>query len=169
MPVAEGACICGAVRYVVEASPKHVTICHCHFCQRATGAPYLVEPVFDRANFSLVAGEPRTYSHTSEGSGKAVNINFCGTCGTKLFLDFERNPDVIGVYGGTFDDPNWFDRSPTNTKIIFTDCAQKGVHIPAGYDTYHEHARTKDGTPIEPIVLERDAHVGFSDAPVSVR
>lgn len=160
MSLADGGCLCGKIRYAVDAESTHVTICHCHFCQRATGAPYLVEPVFAKATFSVSTGEPARYSQTSEGSGKAVNINFCANCGTKLFLDFERNPNVIGVYGGTFDDPNWFDRSPDNTKVIFTDCAQKGSFIPAGYKTYREHARTRDGSPTEAYVLNQHLLVG---------
>ena len=100
------------------------------------------------------SGEPVRYSLTTEGSGKAVNINFCANRETKLFKDFERNPNVTGVYGGTFDDPKWFDRSPDNTKVIFTDCAQKGSLIPADYPTYREHARIRNGSATEPYVLE---------------
>ena len=48
---------------------------------------------------------------------------FCSTCGTKLFLDLERFPGTLGVYGGTFDDPNWFERTPQVSRHIFLDSA----------------------------------------------
>ena len=97
MAIAEGGCLRGAVRYVVQAKPTHVTTYH--FCQRATGAPYLVEPVFAKQAFSVSKGELARYSQTCEGSGKAVNTNFCADCGTELFLDFEGSQNAIGVYG----------------------------------------------------------------------
>ena len=35
----EGACTCGAVRYVMTTTPLFVHCCHCRWCQRETGAP----------------------------------------------------------------------------------------------------------------------------------
>src|SRR5512142_2925318 len=107
MSVYEGGCLCGDVRFKATAPPIRVTFCHCRFCQRATGYAYLIEPIFSKADFVLTKGAPSSYDHRSEGSGKIVHVHFCGRCGTKLYLTFERFPDVFGVYCGTFDDPNW--------------------------------------------------------------
>ena len=70
-----------------------------------------------------------------------------------MYLDLERFPDILGLCGGTFDDPNWFDRSQGRCRHIFTRSAQKGVVLPAGLDTFEEHALQPDGTPNQPIVL----------------
>ena len=43
----EGGCLCGAVRFATLGEPSRVTVCHCRFCQKATGSAYLVEPIFD--------------------------------------------------------------------------------------------------------------------------
>jgi hypothetical protein len=153
MAINEGGCLCGGVRYATKADPMRVTYCHCRFCQRATGGAYLVEPIFQKYDFEVTSGSPARYGHVSEGSGKLVNVNFCPNCGTKLFLGFERFPDVIGVYGGTFDDPNWFPRDARISKHIFLDVAQHGTVIPAGIDTFRLHATDNDGTPIDPEVL----------------
>ena len=150
----EGGCLCGAIRYITKAEPVRVTVCHCKFCQRATGSAFLVEPIFNRRDFEVVAGKPETYVHRSEGSGKRITINFCSTCGTKLFLDFERFPDVIGAYGGTFDDPNCFERTAENTKHIFLEGAQHGTVIPPGINTYLQYATLNDGTPIDPKIFD---------------
>jgi hypothetical protein len=83
-----------------------------------------------------------------------VHVHFCENCGTKVNLSFERFPDVVGVYGGTFDNPNWFERSPANSKHIFLDVAQHGTIIPAGFDTFKQHAITNDGTPIPSSVFQ---------------
>lgn len=154
----EGGCICGEVRYHVTGEPTRVTICNCKFCQRGTGSAYLLEPIFAKDAFVVTKGTPKTYDHTSEGSGKTVTINFCANCGTKLFLDLERFPDVVGVFGGTFDDPNWFPRTPENTRYIYTGVAQQGLVLPAGFPTFEEHAFRLDGSTKEPVVYG-EAHV----------
>ena len=104
----QGGCLCGAVRYRVKAEPLRVTFCHCRFCQRATGAAYAVEPIFSEAEFELLSGDAKTYSHISTGSGKAIDIHFCGNCGSTFRYVLHRYPGVTGILAGTFDDPNWF-------------------------------------------------------------
>ena len=84
---------------------------------------------------------------------KRVTVNFCSTCGTKLFLDLERFPEIFGVYGGTFDDPNWFDRTPQTSRHIFLNSAQRSTVIPAGFTAFREHAMLNDGTPVRSVVL----------------
>lgn len=150
----EGGCLCGAIRYRVTADPVRVTMCHCRFCQRGSGAAYIVEPIFNRSDLHVIEGTPSTYHHRSEGSGKTLSVNFCNACGTKVFLEFERFPDVCGVYAGTFDDPNWFPRTPDVARHIFLESAQRGVMIPAGMPTYQRHATLDDGTPATPEVFD---------------
>ncbi len=157
-----GGCLCGELRFATSSPPMRVTICHCRFCQRATGSAYLVEPIFDKANFKLTKGKVKSYSHRSEGSGKIVYVNFCQSCGTKLYLAFERFPDVVGVYGGTFDNPNWFDRSGATTRHIFLDFAQRGTIIPAGVNTFGEHAASTTGEQLDAKVFDHPHVVGSS-------
>jgi len=155
MSLNHGGCLCGAVRYATSAKPIRVTFCYCRFCQRATGSAYMVEPIFEKTKFEITSGTPGTYTVTSEGSGKRVTINFCSTCATKLFLAFERFPGVFGIYGGTFDDPNWFERTPLMSRHIFLDSAQRGTLIPAGVGAFREHTMLNDGTPVAPMMFEQ--------------
>jgi len=149
--VHEGGCLCGEVRYQAVAPPLRVTICHCTFCQRFTGSAFLVEPIFKREDIVFCGVPTKQYAHRSDSSGKRVTLNFCGQCATTIYLDLERFPDILGVCGGTFDDPNWFDRS--QCRHIFTRSAQQGVVLPAGVDLYAEHALALDGTATRPRVL----------------
>jgi len=149
-----GGCLCGDIRYKTTAEPLRVTICHCTFCQRSTGSAFLVEPIFRKQDVVFSGRAPTTYDHRSDSSHKRVTLNFCARCGTTIFLDLERFPGVLGLCGGTFDDPNWFDRSRGKCRHIFTRSAQKGVVLPARVDTFREHAVQLDGTPNEPVVLQ---------------
>lgn len=150
-----GGCLCRSVRYEVRAEPIRVTICHCTFCQRLTGSAFLVEPIFKRTDVTFTAAAPSVYQHRSDGSGKLVAVHFCPACGVHVMLSFERFPEVVGLFGGTFDDPNWFDRGPEKCRHIFTRSAQKGVVLPAGIEIYTDHALAPDGTPNKPVIFSQ--------------
>ena len=161
MMMHEGGCLCGALRYATQSIPNRVWYCHCKFCQRATGGAYLVEPVFSKVNFSVTSGEPARYSSVSAGSGKAVITNFCANCGTKLFLEFERFPDGVGLFGGTYDVPNWFETiRDLPRRHIFLASAQIGTVIPSGIEVYREHAMLNDGTPVAPMIFDAPHVIG---------
>ncbi len=151
--VHEGGCLCGAVRYKTTAEPQKVTVCHCTFCQRFTGTAFLVETMFRKVDVVLSGKKPRTYDHQSDESKRRLTLNFCGTCGTTVFLDLERVPDMLALCGGTFDDPNWFDRSQGMCKHIWTRSAQEGVVLPPNMDTYETGSMQIDGTPNQPVVF----------------
>ena len=154
-----GGCLCGKLRYEVTTDPLSVTICFCSFCQRATGAQGMTEPIFDRAAFRITRGTPKRYTHISGGSGREVYVHFCAECGTKTHLTFARWPDRLGVYAGTFDDPGWFAVTPENSKYIFLDNAVRGTLVPAGARTYGQHAATSDGAPLDPVILDEVLHL----------
>jgi len=149
-----GQCLCGLVQYAVHEEPIHTTICHCKMCQRSTGSTYLMEPIFMRSAFTVKRGTPTVFQHVSDLSNKALNINFCSTCGTKIFQTFERFPEVVGIFGGTFDNPNWFQRTPENTRHIFVDSAVNGDVLPADFLLYKQHtSNAKTGEKLEPFKL----------------
>ena len=156
----EGGCLCGRVRYATLAMPSRVTVCHCRFCQKATGSAYMVEPIFEADKFVVLAGLPKRFNQVSAGSGKVVNVHFCVDCGTKLWLSFERFPDAVGVYAGTFDDPCWFPITPSFSKHIFLGVARSDTIIPAGLPTFIEHATSNDGAPQEATVYDAPYHIG---------
>lgn len=114
----------------------------------------MVEPIFNKSDFCVAAGKPTTFQFLSTGSGKLVTVYFCRQCGTKLFLSFERFPDIFGVYIGIFDEPNWISIGPDNGRWIYLDSASKGVIIPAGVEVFGQHALASDGKPNEPIIFD---------------
>jgi hypothetical protein len=159
--VLEGGCLCGDIRYKTTAAPVRITICHCTFCQKITGSAFLVEPIFKKQDVVFAGRSPRVYVHRSDTSQKRVRVNFCGKCGTPLYLDLERFPDIFGIFGGSFDAPKWLDLSQGNCRHIFTRSAQEGVVLPAGARIFREHALQLDGTPNEPIILTHALQVSY--------
>lgn len=156
----EGRCLCGRIRFALSRPPTRVTVCHCKFCQRATGSAYMVEPIFDRDALTPLSGEVAVYDHVSSGSGKIVHIHFCRDCGTKLWLSFDRFPDVVGVYAGTFDEPCWFPIDPEISKHIFLGVARTDTLIPPGLPTFLHHATEPDGTPNTPTIFAEPQVIG---------
>jgi len=156
----EGGCLCGALRYQALGEPLRVTICHCRFCQRATGSAYMVEPIFRCDDFRLVKGAPTAYALKSAGSGKTVHVNFCSACGTKIYLGFERFPGFLGVYAGTFDEPDWFELRPDNAKQIFIDAARRDSILMPGIDAFCQHAMLNDGSPTKAFTVDQPRSVG---------
>jgi hypothetical protein len=156
----QGGCLCGVIRYQTQGEPIRVTICHCRFCQRATGGAFMVEPIFRADHVSVMRGAPSIYTHISEGSGKRLYIHSCLNCATKLYVTFERFPDTCGIYSGTFDDPTWFPVKPTNARHIFIDRARPETYLPAGFPMFHQHAVANDGTPCDPFFLEAPRTAG---------
>jgi len=147
-----GRCLCGQIIYATDNEPLWITVCHCRFCQRATGSDRMIQTVFERSDLRFISVTPTIYTQPSDGSGKAINVHFCPQCGTKLALTFERWPDKIGLYIGTFDDPSAIKVKPNNCKHIFVSEAQSGTILPSGIKVFDRHAAEADGTPIEPTI-----------------
>jgi hypothetical protein len=97
----QGGCSCGAVRYEAQATPFHMTLCHCADCRRAAGAPAV-------AWFSVRADAVR-WSGTApvrHRSSAAVERSFCGRCSTQLSYRNDAYPDEIDLTTCSLDDPD---------------------------------------------------------------
>jgi hypothetical protein len=58
MTVREGGCLCGAVRYRIEALPTDIAYCHCRMCQKASGAPAMAWATVPASAFAWTRGRP---------------------------------------------------------------------------------------------------------------
>ena len=98
--MADGGCLCGAIRFTVEGAPKWTSYCHCTSCRRHTGAPVSAYAGFERANVRVVKGDLARFS-----SSPGVHRGFCAACGSTLTYEGERWPTEIHLHVGAFDDP----------------------------------------------------------------
>jgi hypothetical protein len=89
-----GACHCGKVRYEVTLDLGHVTACNCSICGKK-GTLLTFAPA---ERFKLLTGEDELTHY--EFSKKAIDHNFCSTCGVTSFARGRRPTDgkpVIAV------------------------------------------------------------------------
>jgi hypothetical protein len=95
-----GGCMCGAVRYEVDAPLEGAGYCHCTRCQRRSGTAASITARARQGSFKVVAGEDRVAVYWPEhGFGKA----FCSTCGSGLWSLSPDDPPLISPRMGTFD------------------------------------------------------------------
>ncbi|HWA41703.1 MAG TPA: GFA family protein [Hypericibacter adhaerens] len=100
---AEGGCLCGAVRYRIDAEPKLADICHCSMCRKSAGAPFIAWIAVPHTGFHWTKGEPAAYR-----SSKDATRYFCGRCGSQLMMRGGSNAELDGVLIGSLDEPARF-------------------------------------------------------------
>jgi hypothetical protein len=87
-----GHCLCGRVRYEVDAELSGIVHCHCETCRRAHGSAFSSIAAVPRDTFRWVAGEEFLSSFESS-SGKIRR--FCSRCGSHLFAQREGHAHVM--------------------------------------------------------------------------
>lgn len=100
----EGGCNCGAIRYVLSRAPLAVAACHCTNCRRQSGAAYSVNLVVREPDMA-VTGQLTTWIDVDTQSGKPVERQFCGTCGSPIRSIVTSAPGIYAVKAGTLDAP----------------------------------------------------------------
>jgi hypothetical protein len=106
-----GGCKCGAVRWSASAQPVRVRTCWCRDCQYVAAGSASVNAMFRTADISFTGALSRYES--SADSGNRMVRSFCPVCGTPVVTASLARPDMVGVRGGTLDDPNLFPPSAT--------------------------------------------------------
>ena len=97
-----GSCLCGAIRYSIEAPVKELRACHCRNCQKASGAQGTVNAILKSADFEITKGTPKRYTAVAD-SGRTLHRYFCGDCGSALYSQRESTPEMVVVRAGTID------------------------------------------------------------------
>jgi hypothetical protein len=95
-----GGCLCGGVRFRVDAPLVVATYCHCTRCQRRTGTAASAQARIQPGSLTVTQGEEliRTYA-PPDGFPKL----FCGACGSALWSQSPVDPEIISVRLGAFD------------------------------------------------------------------
>jgi len=148
----EGGCACGEIRYRMEDRPLIVHCCHCHWCQRETGASFALNAMIEADRVTILKGKPEKVV-TPSHSGKGQTIWRCPTCQVAVWSHYAGAQDKLNfVRVGTLDEAG---RLPPNMHI-FTSSKQPWVVIPDNQPVFEEYYDKKKIWPEENLArLER--------------
>lgn len=94
-----GSCLCGKVKYRIDAPVPNLTHCHCSMCRKAHGAAFATYASVPLETFHFTEGKDELgVYHSSEH----VTRTFCKHCGSNLQFVDNREHEV-GVAAGTLD------------------------------------------------------------------
>jgi len=103
----DGGCLCGKVRYRAFGKPVRAGVCHCRYCQLRAGSAFGTLVYFSIKDLKLLSGDLLEFNFKTE-MDRAWKNEFCGNCGTTLFMHLEAWPGDVGIAGGTFDPPTFW-------------------------------------------------------------
>jgi hypothetical protein len=111
----EGSCHCGAVRFRVESkTPYPYQACYCSICRKtAGGGGYAINLGADAETLEIEGEENlRVYNAKLYDVGEPEKVetspaerNFCGLCGSFLWLYDPRWPDLVHPFASAVDTP----------------------------------------------------------------
>jgi hypothetical protein len=126
-----GGCVCGATRYRLTAEPLTLYACHCTDCQKRSGSAFGLSMWVRRDALELTQGEI-TRHRAALADGRVSNARLCARCGTRLWSEPERHPELAVVRPGTLDDTSGLEP----VAHIWTRSAQPWFRFPEGVATY---------------------------------
>ncbi len=97
----KGRCMCRAIEYEFEGTPKWVMHCHCEDCRRATASVMATYIGVRIDQFRYLKGEPAVYE-----SSPGVKRFFCPHCGTPMAYASDKWPGEVHLFHGTLEDPH---------------------------------------------------------------
>jgi hypothetical protein len=102
-----GGCLCGAIRFEIEADPIGGGFCYCRDCQIVAGGAPGAVMAFPRTAYRDIGRPPSEYRSVSDAGVEVVRL-FCPNCGTHISARNDRRADIIPIRVGVLDDPGVF-------------------------------------------------------------
>ena len=101
----KGGCLCGAVRFEIDAVQPPFEMCHCSRCRKVSGAQGIPAITVKGANYRMTQGANniKYFEAPILYQPPVYTATFCGTCGSPVT---PPNPDAdyIEVAAGLLDD-----------------------------------------------------------------
>jgi hypothetical protein len=98
----QGSCLCGAIRYEIDALAGPINHCSCRTCRKAHAAAFTSTAAVDRTHFRWLTGEDKLSSFESSPGKRR---HFCSICGSHLVADRAVQSRVILRVATLDDDP----------------------------------------------------------------
>ena len=93
-----GSCACGEIEFEVRAIKSNVVNCHCNTCRKLNGSSFSTYFVVAEKCFKITSGEKALTSYFPSDS---VVKNFCQKCGSPLFNQNKKYPNLRMIYLGS--------------------------------------------------------------------
>ena len=106
-------------------------MCHCVDCQRRTGSVFSIAVFYQRGSVSIETGTSAVFERAS-ASGAPVKFHFCAGCGSNVYWEAARLPDLIGVAVGAFADPQF----PPPEQSVWTKDKHVWLSLPDDMQTF---------------------------------
>lgn len=96
-----GQCLCGKIKYQVDAIEPAMGHCHCSMCRKFHGSAFATYGEAKRENFRWLEGEDNLRSYKADNG---TVRQFCQNCGASLtFASDDGEQDVVEFSMGTLD------------------------------------------------------------------
>ena len=131
----EGGCLCGACRYVLDASELPLAYaCHCRDCQSQSGSAFALQAPVPDGRLSLTGAVTRWVRDKADGS--ATTSVFCAACLTRIHSFNDRRLGMSILRAGTLDRSD--ELAPS--LHIWTRRRQPWIALPAHVEAHEENA-----------------------------
>lgn len=125
----QGQCLCGAIKYEVDAFSPKMGHCHCAMCRKFHGAAFATYGEARKSELRWLRGEGDLKAYTAENG---TTRRFCRHCGSSMtFSSVNYSDDIVDIALGTLDsnldispDAHIFVGSKANWSEILDDLPQ---------------------------------------------
>lgn len=125
----KGQCLCGVVKYEIDAFGSKLGHCHCSMCRKFHGAPFVTLGEVNKSNFRWIQGEESLKSYVAENG---TVRRFCQHCGSSMTFSSPNVPgNIVEISLGTLDteldmkpDAHIYVGSKANWTVICDDLPQ---------------------------------------------
>jgi hypothetical protein len=131
----EGGCLCGAIRYRINGSPRLVSACHCSICRKASGAPMVVWLTVNKTLVEFLSGTLAWYKSSEHG-----RRGFCPNCGAQIVSTHDGYANYYELTAGSLDDPN----QVALERHVFAPDRISWMHLCDGLPQYIADARSPE-------------------------
>ena len=96
----KGSCLCGGIRYEIDADLGPITNCHCGQCRKASGAAFASNASLPAGKFRFITGAELLKEWESSPGRRRC---FCGRCGSPILKRNADQPETVRLRLGTLD------------------------------------------------------------------
>jgi hypothetical protein len=97
-----GSCLCGGVKFSINAELAPIQICHCSQCRKAQGGAFATNTPVATSDFQFNSGADLLTEYESSPGKRRF---FCRQCGSPIYSSRDSLPNVMRIRAGLLDEP----------------------------------------------------------------